>query len=134
MSQQQVNENEGASGDGEWKVHLDLGTRIALVVLVLIVVFTTAVLLLVVFSMSRRDGGGYEFARRLGVLKGPLREDRKPGAFAHLHQKTLGKPEAKVRVLAVLSLRTDCYEAVVRYLLACAKARPDHLVVRFVKP
>lgn len=56
----------------------------------------------------------------------------KPGPYAHLDRTSTGDPSAKVQVLAILPLRTDCHSPSIAYLLAAAKEHPEQLRVRFI--
>jgi len=96
-----------------------LATKLALLGLGLVVILTTLALVVVVVSMTRGQ-------RRDGKV-------RSPGRFAHLDQKEMGSPAAKVRVLAILSLRTDCHEPAIGVLLDAVKAEPDRIHLRFLE-
>ena len=55
-----------------------------------------------------------------------------PGPYAHLDQTSLGDPAAKVQIVAILPLRTDCHSPSIAYLLAACKEQPERFHVRFV--
>jgi len=56
----------------------------------------------------------------------------KPGPYAHLDRTSTGDPSAKVQVLAILPLRTDCHSPAIAYLHAAGKEHPRQLCVRFI--
>lgn len=55
-----------------------------------------------------------------------------PGPYAHLDGTSEGNPDATIRLLAILPLRTACHVESIEYLLAVCNAAPDRFHVRFL--
>jgi hypothetical protein len=114
MANEPIGPSENTQGDGP---SLDAGAKVALALLALGALIALALLAAVALSLGR--------SRRSAP-------ERQAAPFAYLDQKELGEAAARVNVLALLPLRTDCHEPAIRYLLRVVESCPAQVRVRFV--
>ena len=96
---------------------------------VLIVALGAVVVVCIVFIAGRLSR-----SRAAGPVTAPGSAAPAPAArrYERLDGVELGSKDAKVDVLAVLPLDTDCHGTNIEYLRRLAEAHPEHIHVRFV--